>query len=176
MQTSISDSGARLSIETIDPIVVAPLDLLTFFSEHMGFLSETAGPDLKIVVNDYGESFKVMADTVVLRRTLFEILINARVAMPNGGDVRLTILPMLVKEDMFLQGGDYMRMSISDKGVGFSLPALTNVLRKPEPGDRCPGLAGFAEDFTGWGGAVRVKSRRSRGTTVHLYLRRATIH
>lgn len=176
MQISISKPQRRLCIEPEDAVVAVPLDLLVFVGEHMDFLADTAGPDLKIVVNEYGGNFKVLAETAVLRSALFEILINARTAMPNGGDVTFTILPLVVKEDMFLPDGEYIRMSIADRGIGFSLAGLTNVLRRPKPGGECPGLAGFAEDFTGWGGAIRVKLRRSRGTTVHLYLQRAMIH
>lgn len=165
-----------LRISAEGPIVVSALDVLAFIGEHMDFLVATAGPDLKIVINEYGHSFKVLAETNILRLALCEILINARTAMPNGGDVTFTILPIVVKEDIFLLDGDYMRMSISENGIGFSLSTLTNVLRKPEAGQRAGGLGRFAEDITNWGGAIRVKLRRSRGATVHLYLRRATIH
>ena len=72
--------------------------------------------------------------------------------MPNGGDLTFTILPLIVKEDMFLSDGEYMRMSIADKRIGFWLAGLTNVLRRPEPGSACPGLAGFAENLAGWVG------------------------
>jgi len=176
MESSNFDLEGRLCAAADRRVVTAPLDLLAFIGEQMDFLTDTVGPDLKIVVNDYGRGFKVLAETVMLQLALFEILINARTSMPNGGTVTFTIVPLVIKEDIFLHDGDYMRMSIRDKGIGFSVAALANVFRDSGARDKRSGLVGVAENLEGWGGAVRVTARRSRGTTVHLYLRRAIIH
>lgn len=107
----------------------------------------------------------------------FNLAVNARDAMPNGGTivVRGENLSDLREETL---AGDYVRLSVLDTGVGMDQDTLSRVFEPffttKEIGKGSGlGLAQVHGFATQSGGAVRIKSQVGQGTSVELYLPRS---
>jgi PAS domain S-box-containing protein len=121
-----------------------------------------------------------VADTNQLESAILNLAINARDAMPDGG--QLTIETALVEVDQVYAStrpearpGRYVAVSVSDTGVGMDAAVLEQVFdpfftTKPLGQGTGLGLSmvyGFAKQN---GGFVRAHSAVGVGTTVTLYL------
>ena len=116
------------------------------------------------------------ADSNQLEMALLNLGVNARDAMPEGGSLRISATRELVsrsRED--LKGGDYVRLSVADTGVGMDEATR---LRAIEPFFSTKGVGkgtglglsmvhGLAAQL---GGALTIQSRRGIGTNVELWL------
>ncbi|THF56917.1 PAS domain S-box protein [Pseudothauera rhizosphaerae] len=120
-----------------------------------------------------------LADPHQLESALLNLALNARDAMPNGGELRIaagieTLTPA-VAADLELASGDYVQISVADNGQGMDGSTLARAFEpffttKKANGGSGLGLAmvyGFVKQS---GGGVRIRSRQACGTTVALLL------
>ena len=125
----------------------------------------------------------VMADPSEIENAILNLAINSRDAMPNGGKLIIETANITVEADEVggeskLPAGDYVRLSVSDTGVGMG-PEILQKAFEPffttkEPG-KGTGLGlstiyGFVQQANG---ALTMYSEIGRGTTVNLYLPQA---
>ena len=124
----------------------------------------------------------VLADANQLELALLNIALNARDAMPNGGRLTIGAAPETVSGaggDGKLQPGDYLRISISDTGSGMdeaTLAKATDPFFTTKGPGKGTGLGlsmvhGLAAQS---GGLLCIDSTPDLGTTVDLWLPRAT--
>ena len=124
--------------------------------------------------------WKVFADQAQLELALMNLIINARDAMPAGGTVTISAENLKVEDDALpgLAAGDYVRLTIVDRGTGIPREHLEKVLEPffttKEVG-KGSGLGlsmvyGFAKQSNG---AFRLDSEAGKGTTAELWLPRA---
>ena len=121
-----------------------------------------------------------VTDANQLESAILNLVINARDAMPNGG--QLTVETSVADLDegyaaskLGVEPGRYVMIAVSDTGVGMSADLLNNVFdpfftTKPIGQGTGLGLSmvyGFAQQS---GGQVRIHSRVGDGTSVKLYL------
>jgi signal transduction histidine kinase len=123
----------------------------------------------------------VLADANQLELALLNVALNARDAMPSGG--RLTIGAAAESVSRAgpekLQPGEYLRISIADTGTGMdeaTLAKATDPFFTTKGPGKGTGLGlsmvhGLAAQS---GGLLRIESRPNHGTTVELWLPRAT--
>ena len=120
------------------------------------------------------------ADPAQLELALVNLIINARDAMPDGGTVTISIENRLTRDEEVpgLPGGDYVRLAVTDTGMGIAAENLEKVL---EPffttkelgkgsGLGLPMVYGFAKQSNG---AFRIDSEVGRGTTAELLIPQA---
>jgi PAS domain S-box-containing protein len=122
----------------------------------------------------------VVADSNQLESALLNLVINARDAMPNGGE--LTVETSMAELDEAhlatepgMQAGRYVAIAVSDTGVGMSGDMLEKVFEpfyttKPIGQGTGLGLSmiyGFARQS---GGQVCLQSQPGQGTTVTIHL------
>ncbi len=122
-------------------------------------------------------TLSVQADQVKLLSALLNLILNARDALPNGGEITLAASPVVVgvaSDQLPLEAGRYVKFTVSDTGHGM-LPEVA--ARALEPffstksvasgvGLGLPSAKGFAEQS---GGTLRLESS-PKGTEVTLYL------
>ncbi len=149
--------------------------------QNMIELARALGPGIKITSNFEENLPLVRVDAAGLENALLNLAVNARDAMPKGGNLTVTVQrrsldasypPVHTGE---LKAGEYACISISDTGTGMSKETLAHVFEpffttKPRGKGTGLGLAmvyGFAKQS---GGTVRIYSEPDLGTTVSLYL------
>ncbi len=119
----------------------------------------------------------VHADSAELELAVLNLALNARDAMPNGGEMRIETEAVQLAPDHDPGGleGNFVRLSVRDTGTGMT-PEIMDRLFEPffttKPPGQGTGLGlaqvyGFARQS---GGAVQVRSAPGRGTTISLLL------
>jgi len=118
----------------------------------------------------------VLADANQMEMALLNLAINARDAMPDGGEL-VFMAACDQPSPGFLPPGDYVRIAVTDSGEGMS-PELVAKVFEPfftTKGVKGTGLGlsqvyGMAQQS---GGAARILSEPGVGTTVEIWLRTA---
>ncbi|MBI3269574.1 MAG: response regulator [Planctomycetes bacterium] len=165
--------------------VLAPqvLDLNHVVSEVSGMLRRLIGEDVHLVVSHAGDLAHVRADRGQLEQVLMNLAVNARDAMPHGGELRLETANVVFdandpKAVGTLAPGPYVLLTVSDTGEGMS-PEVRSRLFEPffttkELGKGTGlGLSTVYGILRQSGGDVTVESDVGRGTTFRVYLPRA---
>jgi len=126
--------------------------------------------------------WQAKADANALEQAIVNLAVNARDAMPAGGDIvisceNVTISPDLQLFQSELEPGDYVVVSVSDNGAGMSPEVLAKVFEPfftTKDVGKGTGLGlstvyGFAKQSDGH---VTIHSEPEQGTTIKLFLPR----
>ena len=118
---------------------------------------------------------QVNADAEQLHQLLYELLTNALHATPTGGSLHLRgeLIRMQDGGALPLPGGEYVRLSVRDEGIGIPAPQLTRVFEPfftTKENSRGLGLATCFLIARNHDGYMTVDSAPSYGTTFFLYL------
>jgi nitrogen-specific signal transduction histidine kinase len=125
-----------------------------------------------------------MIDAHQLESALLNLALNARDAMPDGGELRIessiATLDAASSAELDVPPGEYVQICVDDTGTGMDAATLARVFEPfftTKGFGRGSGLGlamvyGFTRQS---GGAVRIRSRERRGTTVALLLPRAPV-
>ena len=148
-------------------------------------LHRTLGEQVELATILAGDLWLAMADANQFENAILNLAINARDAMPDGG--RLSIATENVHLDQNyadrndeVEAGDYVAVSVSDTGVGMPPHVVARAFdpfftTKPTGTGTGLGLSmiyGFAKQSRGH---LRIFSEVGKGTTIKLYLARATL-
>lgn len=125
---------------------------------------------------------RALVDPNQLESAILNLALNARDAMPNGGELRiecsLECIEGMAAADLELPPGCYVQIAVADNGTGMDSATLTRVF-EPFFTTKKFGLGsglgmamvyGFIKQS---GGGVRIRSRQAVGTTVSLLLPQA---
>jgi PAS domain S-box-containing protein len=141
-------------------------------------LQRSLGEPIALTTMLAGNVGRIRTDASELENAILNLAINARDAMPDGGNLVIESRNATAEEAGMPKGGEFVLISVSDTGHGMSPDVLEHVFEPffttKEPG-RGTGLGlstvyGFAEQS---GGRATIESAPGRGTTVNLYLPRA---
>jgi two-component system cell cycle sensor histidine kinase/response regulator CckA len=122
----------------------------------------------------------IRADKRQLEQVLMNLVVNARDAMPEGGEIRIrtectTLADPLVRNRVKVPAGDYLTVEVSDEGVGIPSDKLEKVFEPffttKKTGDGTGlGLSTAYGIVKQSGGFIFVDSIVGTGTTFILYL------
>jgi signal transduction histidine kinase/ActR/RegA family two-component response regulator len=173
-----AERGASLSRQLLafarrQPLKAAPIDLRVQLAGMRDLLDRTLRGDVHVRTDFADGLWTILADPVELELVLLNICVNARDAMPDGGTITIAAGNVTGGD----QHGDFVRLMVTDTGVGMAPGVLAHVF---EPffttkevgkgsGLGLPQVYGFAEQS---GGSVHIESEVDRGTTVILNLPR----
>jgi nitrogen-specific signal transduction histidine kinase len=122
----------------------------------------------------------VMVERPQLDAALVNLSVNARDAMPDGGELRISVrsLPQTEAPPAKLPSGDYVEFAVSDTGTGMDESVLARATEaffttKDASGGTGLGLAMANAFASRSGGALLLESELQRGTTVRIVLPRA---
>ena len=141
-------------------------------------LQRSLGEPIALTTMLAGNVGRIRTDASELENAILNLAINARDAMPDGGNLVIESRNATSEEAGMPRGGEFVLISVSDTGHGMSPDVLEHVFEPffttKEPG-RGTGLGlstvyGFAEQS---GGRATIESAPGRGTTVNLCLPRA---
>lgn len=146
-------------------------------SEVIHLLSRTINKSIQINANLTPEIYPIEANTTQIQQALMNICINARDAMPEGG--QLTIQSMNVKlEEKDVKKcppGHYVCIKISDTGIGMNKTTMNKIFEsffttKPKNQGNGLGLATASEIIKNHDGFIRVNSQLKIGSTFIIYI------
>jgi two-component system cell cycle sensor histidine kinase/response regulator CckA len=125
---------------------------------------------------------RVRADRSQLEQVLMNLVVNARDALPHGGQIVITtevtsVDSQFARANAGAEPGDYVKLCVSDNGSGMDAQTLSHVFEpffttKDVGKGTGLGLATVYGVVKQSGGYIRVTSEVSRGTTFEIYLPR----
>ncbi|PPT50999.1 hybrid sensor histidine kinase/response regulator [Xanthomonas arboricola] len=144
-------------------------------------IARTLGPSIALQLRPAADPWKVLVDAPQLENALLNLCINARDAMPDGGELTIAVANRVLDagaaQQLDLPIGEYVCLSVQDTGTGMSADVMSKVFEpffttKPIGQGTGLGLSmiyGFTRQS---GGHVRIDSEVGVGTTMALYLPR----
>ncbi len=140
-------------------------------------LQRSLGPAISITTDFSTELAPTRVDPNQLELALLNLAVNARDAMPQGGQLRLTARSERIAAGQVsgLGAGDFVCLAVADSGCGMDEATLSRATEPffttKGPG-RGTGLGlSMVEGFVAQsGGAVRITSQPQRGTEIELWL------
>jgi C4-dicarboxylate-specific signal transduction histidine kinase/HAMP domain-containing protein/ActR/RegA family two-component response regulator len=95
-----------------------PLDLSEFVSETMRLLRRAVPQNVALRFTPPGGKCGVLADPARLEQLLTNLVVNARDAMPDGGNITVSISRRLATDNRTNQPGQWISMEVKDSGPG----------------------------------------------------------
>src|SRR6185295_4956769 len=108
--------------KTNEPKVV---DINAFILDNHKMLRRLVGEKIGLVILPNPETGRVKLDKGLFGLVLMNLVVNARDAMPNGGEITIEAGNVRLDENNLrdlsgLAPGDYVRLGISDTGMGMT--------------------------------------------------------
>ncbi len=157
-----------------------PLDLLPFLKELEKLLVRTLPENIKLHIHYGHDSYMVNADPTRIQQVVINLALNARDAMPQGGQLDfvlscLTIAPDDTPPLRDLSPGEWIRLSVTDTGTGIPPDVLPHIFEpffttKQVGKGTGLGLAQVYGIVGAHGGHIDVDSQVGHGTTFAVYL------
>jgi signal transduction histidine kinase len=163
--------------EPLMPSAVDPDALLHGMSD---LIERTIGDTITVELTGGDDIWPVFVDPYQLENAVLNLAVNARDAMPDGGTLRIATTNIILTDGEIegVNGGEHIRLSVSDTGTGMTRDVLERAFEPfftTKPTGKGTGLGlsqifGFARQSRG---AVMVDSDVGSGTTVSIYLPRS---
>src|SRR5581483_8348663 len=158
------------------------LNINSIVSNLKGMLSRMIGEDITLVFQPEESLGSVRVDLVQMEQVLMNLAVNARDAMPNGGELIIETKNTYLDESYIgqqdpVKPGHYVLLSVSDTGCGMD-PATLSQIFEPFFTTKEAGKGTGLGLATVWGivqqsnGYISVYSDMGRGTTLKIYLPR----
>jgi PAS domain S-box-containing protein len=169
-----------LAFSRQQPVTLAPLDINDTIRETEKLLKRLLNEDIEMRTSFVTTHTVVLGDKTQIDQILFNLVTNARDAMPDGGI--LTIGTDIVEmDDEFIrvhgfgEPGRYVRITVSDTGVGMDKATRQNIFdpffTTKEVGKGTGlGLATVYGIVKHHGGHITVDARLNEGTSFDIYL------
>ncbi|OCR23527.1 histidine kinase [Pseudomonas syringae] len=157
------------------PLDARPIDVNEHIRSLEDLLSRTIGKRIALTLDLTSKSAVALVDSSQLESAVLNLVINARDALPNGGNVRVTTFAAHSKGDPRVADGAYIALSVKDDGIGIDHSVIDKVFdpfftTKPIGEGTGLGLStiyGFARQS---GGDVLIRSVAGHGTEVTLMI------
>ncbi|MEM6453490.1 MAG: PAS domain S-box protein [Acidobacteriota bacterium] len=166
--------------------VVSPqaVDLNRIVTNLESLLRRVIGEDIDLIARPDGALGKVWADAGQIEQAVLNLALNAREAMPGGGQLRITTRNVTI-DDPAARGqidrapGDYVVLAVEDDGVGIADDVLEHIFEPffttkqvSAEGNTGMGLATVYAMVHQSGGFIEVESEVDRGSIFRIVLPR----
>ena len=177
-----AERGARLAAQLLafsrtQKLEIRSIDITRTVAGFADMLHRSIGPTVRIRVDLKTDGLYVLSDQIQLEMAVLNLALNARDAMPDGGDLVLATTPCRLRSHQELPDGDYVELSVKDSGKGMTADVVDRAFEPffttKEVGKGTGlGLSQVYGTVRQSGGSVRIESKPEIGTVVRLYLRR----
>lgn len=157
-----------------------PVNLVPVLKELTKLVERTFPEHIKVGMVCKLESCMVNADITRVQQVIMNLALNARDAMPDGGELRLEVDEILVQAGeppplSEMENGKWVKIVVSDNGKGMSAEVLSHLFEpffttKPRGRGTGLGLAQVYGIVKQHDGHIGVESQNGQGTTFTIYL------
>ena len=157
---------------------VEPSDLNTIIRKSADMFARTK-KEISLQIKEQPHIWTVEIDRGQIEQALLNLYINAWQAMPGGGTLSIETENICLDDDTanlyHVQPGKYVRISITDTGVGMDEKTAQRIFEpffttKDMRRGTGLGLASTYGTIKGHNGIIDVKSAKGQGTTFTIYL------
>ncbi len=168
-------SRKLLSVARKNPLKKERVQLSQWLPGAMALVKAAVGPVVSASFDAPDDLRPIVVDRAELEASLINIAVNARDAMPEGGEFVVRCRNESVTEERTVDRGEYVVVSCSDNGVGMSdsvaQRAFETLFSTKEVGSGTGlGLAQVLSMCEQAGGTARIRTQLGSGTEVLLYL------
>lgn len=108
------------------------LDLRDTLADLTHLLNRLVGEKMKLLLNHDPDLLPIRADKRQLEQVLMNLVVNARDAMPAGGEIRIETENVSLAEPVFrdratLPIGDYVLVKVVDEGLGIPAEKISKI-------------------------------------------------
>lgn len=131
-----AEQGARLTAQLLaiarrQPLKPERIDVEAAVADFMKLMRRTLPADIGLALDCRGEPAALHVDRAQFETALLNLCLNARDAMPDGGDIRITVdyppAPALVPAPA--GKGRFVRIAVADTGAGMDAATLAQVFQ-----------------------------------------------
>ncbi|WP_301751433.1 PAS domain-containing sensor histidine kinase [uncultured Erythrobacter sp.] len=183
--SSAADLTQRLlSFSRQSHLETGRIDLIKLIPNTVALLRAGIPESISIQCKVPADIWQAKSDANALEQAIVNLAVNARDAMPHGGNIVISCENRIFSHEMEpfsseLEPGHYVLVSVTDNGEGMPPEVLSKVFEPfftTKDVGKGTGLGlstvyGFAQQS---GGKVTIYSEPAEGTTVNLYLPRFT--
>lgn len=174
-RSAASMTNRLLAFARQQPLDARPADLNEQIRSLEELLQRTIGEQISLNLQLSDEGAIAQVDANQLESAILNLVINARDALPRGGNITISTTALQSRGDMDLADGQYVVLTVKDDGTGIAPEMLGKVFdpfftTKPLGQGTGLGLSsiyGFARQS---GGEARLSSVVGEGTEVSLVL------
>jgi signal transduction histidine kinase/ActR/RegA family two-component response regulator len=173
-------AGQLLAFSRTQKLEITSIDISGAVTGFADMLRRSIGPAIRIQMNLKTDGVYVRGDRLQLEMAVLNLALNARDAMPDGGELVIATRSCRLRDDPQLTDGDYVELSVTDSGKGMSAEVVERAFEPffttKEVGKGTGlGLSQVYGTLRQSDGAVRIESTQGVGTIVRLYLRRTEV-
>jgi len=155
-----------------EPIIKA-VEIDRLIQESISF--GLRGSNVKPLFTSEEDVYPVVVDASQINQVIYNIVLNSTQAMPDGGTIRISYQNIEVgaDDDLPLKAGQYVKISIADKGIGIKpehLPKVFDPYFSTWKNKSGLGMAASYSIIKRHNGHIDVESKVGVGTTFHVYL------
>jgi signal transduction histidine kinase/ActR/RegA family two-component response regulator len=170
-------AGQLLAFSRTQKLEITSIDITGAVSGFADLLRRSIGPAIRVRMDLDTDGVCIQGDQIQLEMAVLNLALNARDAMPDGGDLVIATKACRFDDDPQVPDGDYVELSVADSGIGMSAEVVERAFEPffttKEVGKGTGlGLSQVYGTLRQSGGAARIESTPGRGTVVRLYLRR----
>ncbi|MFP4053114.1 MAG: ATP-binding protein, partial [Phycisphaerae bacterium] len=158
-----------------------PVDMNFVLEQCAAILKHTLDRSISLEVGFSPEPAVVRGDPSHLQNAVLNLAVNARDAMPEGGNLRLANARVVLDSEFCgtqsadLEPGEYVQTTVTDTGVGMNPEILGHVFEpffstKGPGGGTGLGLAAVYGTIRDHRGVCTVQSEEGRGSVFNLFL------
>jgi PAS domain S-box-containing protein len=159
-----------------------PMDLGSFLGEVLAVLGRTIPEHISLIYQAHPGRYPIKADEGRLQQVITNLTINARDAMPEGGELRFRVFQETFADEadvpvLDMPPGEYVCLDVTDTGTGMT-PEVQAHLFEPffttKDVDKGTGLGlaqvyGIVRQHEGF---IHVETEPGKGSTFRIYLPR----
>lgn len=124
--------GQLLAFSRKQTLKLEPVDLHDTLTDLTHLLNRLVGERVRLSVSHDPNLAQIRADKRQLEQVIMNLVVNARDAMPNGGEIRIETSPLNLTEELrrdraVVAPGDYVLVRVSDQGIGIPKDKLTKI-------------------------------------------------
>jgi len=157
-----------------------PVDVHSTIREVISLLQHSIDKMIVLKTHFHASPPYILGDPTQLQNALLNLALNARDAMPKGGELSFATSIVILdkqfcKQSSFeLRPGDYLKIEVTDSGWGMDQKTQKHIFEpffttKPDGKGTGMGMAAVYGTVKNHKGAIEVHSKTGKGTTIQLY-------